>query len=325
MSKHNFTDIRVPIEPDNPSICRDEAKCIKCGQCKKVCTESIGVAGRYDLSLTGDNAICIHCGQCANVCPAGSITERYEYERVRKAAANPDRIVIFSTSPSVRAALGEEFGMADGSFVQGKMVALLRKLGADYVLDTNFAADMTIMEEAGELVERLTKGTAPLPQFTSCCPAWVKYVETYYPEMRDNVSSAKSPIGMQGPTIKTYFAKKMGIDPKRIVNVALTPCTAKKFEIRREEMNAAGRYLGIEGMRDMDYCITTRELAKWAKEEEIDFAGLADEDYDDLMGEGSGAGVISGIPEGLWKPRYGQRTIWLPEKKPRPCCMSCSP
>ncbi len=299
MSKHNFTDIRVPIEPDNPSICRDEAKCIKCGQCKKVCTESIGVAGRYDLSLTGDNAICIHCGQCANVCPAGSITERYEYERVRKAAANPDRIVIFSTSPSVRAALGEEFGMADGSFVQGKMVALLRKLGADYVLDTNFAADMTIMEEAGELVERLTKGTAPLPQFTSCCPAWVKYVETYYPEMRDNVSSAKSPIGMQGPTIKTYFAKKMGIDPKRIVNVALTPCTAKKFEIRREEMNAAGRYLGIEGMRDMDYCITTRELAKWAREEGIDFAGLADEDYDDLMGEGSGAGVIFGNTGGV--------------------------
>lgn len=299
MSKHNFTDIRVPIEPDNPSICRDEAKCIKCGQCKKVCTESIGVAGRYDLSLTGDNAICIHCGQCANVCPAGSITERYEYERVRKAAANPDRIVIFSTSPSVRAALGEEFGMADGSFVQGKMVALLRKLGADYVLDTNFAADMTIMEEAGELVERLTKGTAPLPQFTSCCPAWVKYVETYYPEMRDNVSSAKSPIGMQGPTIKTYFAKKMGIDPKCIVNVALTPCTAKKFEIRREEMNAAGRYLGIEGMRDMDYCITTRELAKWAREEGIDFAGLADEDYDDLMGEGSGAGVIFGNSGGV--------------------------
>ena len=189
--------------------------------------------------------------------------------------------------------------MADGSFVQGKMVALLRKLGADYVLDTNFAADMTIMEEAGELVERLTKGTAPLPQFTSCCPAWVKYVETYYPEMRDNVSSAKSPIGMQGPTIKTYFAKKMGIDPKRIVNVALTPCTAKKFEIRREEMNAAGRYLGIEGMRDMDYCITTRELAKWAREEGIDFAGLADEDYDDLMGEGSGAGVIFGNSGGV--------------------------
>lgn len=299
MSKHNFTDIRVPIEPDNPSICRDEAKCIKCGQCKKVCTESIGVAGRYDLNLTGNNAICIHCGQCANVCPAGSITERYEYESVRKAAANPDRIVIFNTSPSVRAALGEEFGMADGSFVQGKMVALLRKLGADYVLDTNFAADMTIMEEASELVERLTGGTAPLPQFTSCCPAWVKYVETYYPEMRDHISSAKSPIGMQGPTVKTYFAKKMGIDPRRIVNVALTPCTAKKFEIRREEMNAAGRYLGIEGMRDMDYCITTRELAKWAREEGIDFAGLADEDYDDLMGEGSGAGVIFGNTGGV--------------------------
>ena len=163
MSKHNFTDIRVPIEPDNPSIVRDETKCIKCGQCKNNCTESIGVAGRYDLELTGDTSTCLHCGQCANVCPAGSITEKYEYQAVRRAVADPDKIVICSTSPSVRAALGEEFGMADGSFVQGKMVALLRRLGADYVLDTNFAADMTIMEEASELVERLTKGNRPIP------------------------------------------------------------------------------------------------------------------------------------------------------------------
>ena len=161
MSKHNFTDIRVPIEPDNPSIVRDETKCIKCGQCKNICTESIGVAGRYDLELTGDTAICIHCGQCANVCPAGSITEKYEYQDVRRAVADPDKIVICSTSPSVRAALGEEFGMADGSFVQGKMVALLRRLGADYVLDTNFAADMTIMEEASELVDVSRRGTGP--------------------------------------------------------------------------------------------------------------------------------------------------------------------
>lgn len=299
MSKHNFTDIRVPIEPDNPSIVRDETKCIKCGQCKNICTESIGVADRYDLELTGDTAICIHCGQCANVCPAGSITEKYEYQDVRRAVADPDKIVICSTSPSVRAALGEEFGMADGSFVQGNMVALLRRLGADYVLDTNFAADMTIMEEASELVERLTKGNDPIPQFTSCCPAWVKYVETYYPEMREHISSAKSPIGMQGPTIKTYFAQKMGIDPEKIANVAVTPCTAKKYEIRREEMHAAGSYLGIEGMRDMDYCITTRELARWAREENIDFLTLGDEPYDSFMGEGSGAGVIFGNTGGV--------------------------
>ena len=142
--------------------------------------------------------------------------------------------------------------MNDGSFVQGKMIALLRKLGFDYVLDTNFAADMTIVEEASELVERITKNNKPLPQFTSCCPAWIKYAETFHPEILEHISTSKSPIGMQGPTIKTYFAKKMGIDPSKIVNVALTPCTAKKFEIKREEMNASGRYYGIEDMRDMD-------------------------------------------------------------------------
>ena len=155
------------------------------------------------------------------------------------------------------------------------------------------------MEEASELIERITKKNKPLPQFTSCCPAWVKFVETYYPELRDNISTAKSPIGMQGPTVKTYFAKKMGIDPKSIVNVCLTPCTAKKFEIRRDEMKAAGEYLGIEGMRDMDYWITTRELGMWARMKGIDFASLADEQYDSLMGEASGAGVIFGNTGGV--------------------------
>lgn len=145
---------------------------------------------------------------------------------------------------------------------------------------------------ASELIERVVNKTKPLPQFTSCCPAWVKFVETYYPEMRENLSTAKSPIGMQGPTIKTYFAKKMGIDPTKIINVCVTPCTAKKFEIRRDEMKAAGEYLGIEEMRDMDFCITTRELAKWAKIKNIDFASLEDESYDSLMGQASGAGVI---------------------------------
>ena len=299
MSKHLPMDVRVPIEPDNPSIMRNEAACIKCGQCKVICTDFIGVHGTYSLSDTSDVAVCINCGQCANVCPVSSITEKYEYPQVEQKIALSDKVVIFSTSPSVRIALGEEFGMPDGSFVQGKMVFLLRKLGADYVLDTNFAADLTIVEEASELIERITKQTRPLPQYTSCCPAWVKYAEMYHPEVLDNISTAKSPIGMQGPTIKTYFAKKMGIDPAKIVNVAVTPCTAKKYEIRREEMNAAAKYLDAEGMRDMDYVITTRELAQWAKEKNIDFAALEDSDYDRLMGEGSGAGVIFGNTGGV--------------------------
>ena len=226
--------------------------------------------------------------------PPSSITEVYEYPAVRTAVKDPDKVVIVSTSPPVRAALGEEFGLPKGAFVQGKMVALLRALGADYVLDTNFSADLTIMEEASELLQRITTGDKPLPQFTSCCPAWVKFAETYYPELMPNISSAKSPIGMQGPTIKTYFAKKMGIALEKIVNVALTPCAAKEFEIRRSEMNAAGKKLGIPTMRDMDQVITTRELALWAKEDGIDFASLPDSDYDRLMGEGSGAGVIFG-------------------------------
>ena len=299
MSQHQFTDIRVPIAVENPSIQRLEFKCIKCGACKVVCTNDIGVCGTYDLAKTGDVPVCIHCGQCANVCPVDSITEKVEVYQVAEEIRNPEKIVIVSTSPSVRIALGEEFGMADGSFVQGKMVALLRKLGVDYVLDTNFAADLTIVEEASELIERIVKGNKPLPQFTSCCPAWVKFMETYYPEMREHLSSAKSPIGMQGPTIKTYFAKKMGIDPTKIVNVALTPCTAKKFEIRRDEMQAAAKHLGIEGMRDMDYVITTRELAMLAKDENIDFANLPEEDYDSFMGEASGAGVIFGNTGGV--------------------------
>ena len=280
MAQHLPLSVRVPIEQDNPSIVRNEALCIKCGMCKEVCTQQIGVHGTYTLEETGGRAICIHCGQCANVCPPASITEVYEYPAVRAAVKDPDKVVIVSTSPSVRAALGEDFGMPKGAFVQGKMVALLRALGADYVLDTNFAADLTIMEEASELIQRITTGDKPLPQYTSCCPAWIKFAETYYPEILPNISSAKSPIGMQGPTIKTYFAKKMGIDPEKIVNVALTPCAAKKFEIRRSEMNAAGKKLGIPGMRDMDQVITTRELALWAKDEGVDFASLPDSDYD---------------------------------------------
>ncbi len=297
--QHMPLDVRVPIDEDNVAIVRHEEKCIKCGMCKTVCEEYIGVHGTYTLEETGGKGICIHCGQCTQVCPVDSLTERYEYQDIREAIADPEKIVIVSTSPSVRVGLGEEFGMPAGSFVEGKMIALLRKLGVDYVLDTNFAADLTIVEEGSELIERITKGRGPLPQFTSCCPAWVKFAEIYYPEILPNISSAKSPIGMQGPTIKTYFAKKKGIDPTKIVNVALTPCTAKKFEIRREEMSDAADYLQIEGLRDMDAVITTRELAKMAREAGIDFASLEDSAYDEYMGEGSGAGVIFGNTGGV--------------------------
>ena len=297
--KHMSLDVRVPIEADNPSIVRNEEKCIQCGMCKNVCTRDIGVHGTYTLEQTDGEAVCIHCGQCANVCPVNSITEKYEYKDIEAAVKDPEKIVIVSTSPSVRASLGEEFGMQDGTFVEGKMVALLRKLGVNYVLDTNFAADLTIVEEASELIERITKKTAPLPQFTSCCPAWVKFTEMYYPELLPNLSTAKSPIGMQGPTIKTYFAKKMGLDPEKIVNVALTPCAAKKYEIRRAEMHSASDYYGGLDIKDMDFVLTTRELALWAKEQDIDFAGLQNSSYDDIMGQASGAGVIFGNTGGV--------------------------
>ncbi|MBT9778800.1 hydrogenase [Clostridium sp. MCC353] len=299
MTKHLFSDIRIPVSESNPSIFRHEDLCVKCGQCRRVCEEDVAVGRLYDLFKTNDEPICIHCGQCTNVCPVNSLTEKEEYLQVKAAVHDPEAIVIFSTSPSVRVGLGEAFGLPNGSFVEGKMISALRALGGDYILDTNFAADLTIMEEASELVSRVQGKSAPLPQFTSCCPAWVKFVETFYPDLRNHISTVKSPIGMQGPSIKTYFAEQMGIDPKKIVNVALTPCTAKKFEIRREEMNAAGRYHGLEDMRDMDYVITTRELAKWMKEENIQLKGLPEGTYDSLMGTASGAGVIFGNTGGV--------------------------
>lgn len=313
--KHLPLSVRVPIEADNPSIVRWENKCIRCGMCKEACTNLMGVHGSYTLEQTGGKAVCIYCGQCANVCPVDSITERDEVPQVRQAIADPDKIVIVSTSPSVRAALGEEFGMEPGAFVEGKMVALLRALGADYVLDTNFAADLTIVEEASELIRHITQKDRPLPQFTSCCPGWVHFAEIYAPELLPHLSTAKSPIGMQGPTVKTYFAKKMDLDPRQIVHVALTPCTAKKFEIRREEMHAAADYHGVEGMRDTDQVITTRELARWAKEENIDWNALNDSAYDSLMGKASGAGVIFGNTGGVMEAALRTAYAYLTDQE----------
>ena len=299
MSKHLPLNTRVAVNEGNPALARDEALCIKCSMCATTCRDYVGVNGHYDLRATGDRAICVHCGQCINVCPTGSLYSPTEFDAVQAAIDDPDTIVVMSTSPSVRVGIAEAFGYPASSFAQGKMIGLLRALGADYVLDTNFAADLTIMEEGSELIERVVKGDKPLPQFTSCCPAWVKYCETFHPEMLDHISSAKSPIGMQGPTVKTYFAEKNGLDPKKIMHVVITPCTAKKFEIRREEMCAAAKHLGIEGMRDTDHVITTHDLALWAKERGIKYEDVEEGVYDPLMGEGSGAGVIFGNTGGV--------------------------
>jgi ferredoxin hydrogenase len=317
MSKHLSPEIRVPIDSDNPSIERHEELCIRCGKCRDVCRDEISVLTYYDLAKTGDTPICVHCGQCANVCPVDSITEKSEVDALKAAIADPSKTVIVSTSPSVRVSLGEGFGQAPGTFSEGKMVALLRALGVDIVLDTDFAADMTIVEEASELLSRVTTKSAPLPQFTSCCPAWVKFAETYYPDLLPHISSAKSPIGMQGPTIKTWYAKKQGIDPKSIVNVCLTPCTAKKFEIRREEMNDSASYWDEPSLRDMDLCITTRELIRWAKDAGIDYAALPESDYDSLMSEKSGAGVIFGATGGVMEAALRAAYEYL-NNKPAP-------
>ena len=312
--EHINQKIRVAIDENNPSIKRIESKCVKCGQCAQVCNEFVSVNNNYDLNVT-KKPICVNCGQCIKVCPMDSIVGQDEYKEVAGHIADSDKIVIVSTSPSVRVGLGEEFGLPFGSFVQGKMVALLKKLGFKYVLDTNFGADLTICEEASELIERI-KTNKDLPQFTSCCPSWIKFAETFYPEIIPNISSCKSPIGMQGPIIKTYFAKKMGIDPSKIINVALTPCVAKKMEIRREEMNISAKINKVEDMRDMDYVITTTELAKWAKEQNIDLNTLEDMPFDKFMGDASGAGVIFGNSGGVMEAAVRTAYSYLTNKSP---------
>lgn len=303
MSKHENVEIRVPVELGNPSIKRIESLCIRCGKCRDVCCKDISVGQHYDLLKTEDTAICIHCGQCVNVCPTGSLVEVQDFMKVHKEIQNPQKKVVFMTSPSVRVALGEAFGKQPGAYLEAKMVGCLRALGADYVFDTTFAADLTIMEEASELIDRIIH-QKPLPQFTSCCPAWVKFVETYYPEHLPNLSTAKSPIGMFGPTIKEYFAKQENIAREDIVTVALTPCTAKKFEIAREEI------------QDVDYVITTKELANWLKAENMDIDAVADSDFDQLMKRGSGAGIIFGNTGGVMEAALRSAYYFLTKESP---------
>jgi ferredoxin hydrogenase len=287
----------IPIAQDNESIERDISKCIQCKECKNVCENEITVGKMYEIEKN-KNPICINCGQCANICPTEAIKEKIEYTKVKEEIQNSNKVVIVSIAPAVRVALGEEFGLEAGTYVEGKIVSTLRKLGADYVLDITFGADLTIMEEASELVKRI-KENKNLPLFTSCCPAWVKYAETFYPELLSHLSSAKSPISMQGSIIKTYFAKKMKIKPENIVNVVCAPCTAKKCEIKRPEMNKAGVYLDNLQIRDNDYVITTRELANWIKEENIDFNSIEESEFDNPLGRGTGAGIIFGNTGGV--------------------------
>jgi len=280
-----YKDIRVPIEKENVSVCRNDDLCIKCGACKNICKFNVGVYDNYDLDKV-DRAICINCGQCSLVCPTESICEVRDYLRLKNVMKS-DKIIIFQIAPAVRASLGEEFGLELGTNVEGKIVTALKQLGANYVFDTTFGADLTIMEEASEFLDRINNDGV-LPMFTSCCPSWVKFIETFYPDFIPNLSSCKSPILMQGSIIKTYFSKINEYDRRNIVSVAVTPCTAKKFEINRKEFG-----------NDVDYVITTRELAKWIKEENINFNDLENTSFDNIMGRGTGAGIIFGNSGGV--------------------------
>lgn len=296
---------KTPTEIDTsaPHMIRDNSKCILCRRCVAVCenVQGIGVIGpnhrgfatqigsAFEMGL-GETS-CVSCGQCIAVCPTGALTEKDNTDQVYAAIADPSKHVIVQTAPSVRAALGEEFGLPIGTNVEGKMVAALRRLGFDKVFDTDFSADLTIMEEAHEFIQRVQNGGV-LPMITSCSPGWVKYCEHYFPDMTENLSTCKSPQQMFGAIAKSYYAEKMGIDPKDIVSVSVMPCTAKKFEIGRDNQAA-------NGVPDVDISITTRELARMIKKSRIRFLELPDEKFDEPLGLGSGAGVIFGATGGV--------------------------
>ena len=291
------------IDNSNPTLVRDQEKCILCGRCIRVCRDVQGM-NVYSFAGRGFNTIvstafeqdllhaeCSYCGQCANVCPTAAIVEKDDTDQVWNAINDEEKVVIVQTAPSVRVALGEELGIPAGEIVTGKMVQALRQLGFDKVFDTNFSADLTIMEEGYEFLERLQNGGV-LPMITSCSPGWVNMIEMKYPELLPHLSTAKSPQQMFGAVAKTYFAEKAGIDPAKIVSVSVMPCTAKKAEAAREEMCDSG-------YRDVDIVITTRELGRMIREAGIDFASLPEGEFDSPLGTGTGAAVIFGITGGV--------------------------
>ncbi|MEI6080185.1 MAG: NADH-dependent [FeFe] hydrogenase, group A6 [bacterium] len=293
-----------PIDNSSVSMVKDAAKCILCGRCVRVCDEIQGVSA-IDFINRGSKTIvapafdqglnlssCINCGQCVRACPTGALTERNNIKEVINALSDPEKIVVVQHAPSVSVTLGEYFGYKEGTDIADIMTAALRKIGFDKVFDTSFSADLTIMEEASELVHRIKNG-GKLPMFTSCSPGWVKFVEQFYPEFIENVSSCKSPQQMMGAIIKSYYAKKENIDPSRIYSVSIMPCTAKKFEADRKEM------MNSQGSPDIDVAITTRELAKIFKMFNIDFKTLEPETADNPLGERSSAGKIFGATGGV--------------------------
>nr|WP_319472753.1 NADH-dependent [FeFe] hydrogenase, group A6 [uncultured Sphaerochaeta sp.] len=293
-----------PKDSSSASIVIDPEKCIKCGRCVQVCQDLQGVfalefIGRGDgtymapaAMLQLEDSPCVRCGQCAAHCPVGAIYEKDEIATFQEAVADPEKQVVVQIAPSIRVGLSESFGLPAGTVTTGKIYAALRRLGVAAVHDTNFGADLTIMEEGSELVHRLTKGGA-LPQFTSCCPAWVDYVEKYYPDLLDMVSSAKSPMQMVGAIEKTYTAEKQDMDPAKMFTVAIMPCTAKKYEAYRDES------MRSSGYQDVDLVLTTREFARLIKATGIDFLHLEDEEADNPVGEYSGAGTIFGATGGV--------------------------
>lgn len=300
-----YDGVKPEYEIDNSAahMYRDNNKCILCRRCSAVCekVQGIGVIGANERGFNTNissafymglgETSCVSCGQCIAVCPTGAISEKDNTAEVFAALADPDKHVIVQTAPAVRAGLGEAFGLPVGTNVEGKMVAALRKLGFDKVFDTDFAADLTIMEEANEFIDRVQNGGV-LPLITSCSPGWIKYCEHYFPDMTENLSSCKSPQQMFGAVAKTYYAEKMGIDPKDIVMVSVMPCTAKKFEIGRDDQNAAG-------VPDVDIALTVRELARMIERAGIKFLALEDEKFDEPLGISTGAAVIFGATGGV--------------------------
>ena len=303
--EHRFDGQVITYEKDNsmPHLFRDNNKCVLCRRCIAVCekNQAVAVIGANErgfkthigcaFELKLDEVACVACGQCITVCPTGALSEVDDTQKVWDALADTSKHVIVHTAPSIRATLGECFGMPIGSLVTGKMVSALKRLGFAGVYDTNLTADLTIMEEATELLDRVNNG-GKLPLITSCSPGWVKYCEHYYPELLENVSSCKSPQQMFGAVAKTWYAEKMGIDPKDIFVVSIMPCTAKKFEIGRDGQAAAG-------YPDTDVALTTRELARMIKRAGINFTELPDEEFDAPLGIGSGAGTIFGATGGV--------------------------